>query len=90
MEADENETPNEERTMKVKKIQNAPFHLGNGLHGVKERARYGIFKDGVQVGVVLGGMLWEAWDMNCKTQLLGYSCGSLKQLKECLAKKSAN
>ena len=73
--------------MQVKKIKNAPFHLGNKLHGEKERARYGIFKDGIQVGVVLGGMLWEAYAMDFKTQLLGHSCSSLKQLKECLAKK---
>jgi hypothetical protein len=73
--------------MEVKKIQNAPFHLGNRLHGSKPRARYGIFKDGKQVGVVLGDLSWHAWDMECKKQLLTFSCGSLADLKKALANK---
>ena len=73
--------------MQVKKIQRAPFHNANKLNGRALRAKYGIFKDGVQVGVVLGSLVWEAWDLDCKTRLLGFSCGSLAQLKKALASK---
>jgi hypothetical protein len=73
--------------VQVKKIQNAAFHNANKLNGQATRAKYGIFRDGVQVGVVLGSLVWEAWDMDCKTRLIGFSCGSLKQLKEVLASK---
>ena len=72
--------------MTVKKISNAPFHNANKLNGQASRAKYGVFKDGVQVGVVIINGVWEAYSMDCKTRLLGFSCGSLKQLKECLAK----
>jgi hypothetical protein len=73
--------------MQVKKIQNAAFHLGNKLNGQKTPAKYGIFRDGIQVGVVLGSFTWDAWDMDCKNRLIDFSCGSLKQLKEVLASK---
>lgn len=73
--------------MIVKKIQNAPFHNANGLQGQAARAKYGIFKDGVQVGVVLGSLVWEAYSLDLKTRLLSFSCGSLKQLKSCLKDK---
>ena len=73
--------------MQVKKIQNAAFHNANKLNGQASRAKYGIFKNNVQVGVVLGDKLWDAWDMDCKTRLLGFGCASLKQLKEVLASK---
>lgn len=72
--------------MQVKKIRPADYHNANGLNGQKPRAKYGIFQDGVLVGVVLGHSLWEAWSLDCKRPLLGYACGTLKQLKEALAK----
>jgi len=72
--------------MTVKKVEKAPFHNANKLNGQASRAKYGIFKNGSQVGVVIGSGVWEAYSMDCKTRLLGFSCGSLKQLKECLAK----
>ena len=71
--------------MTVKKIKNAPFHNANGLNGQKARASYGIFDNGVQVGVVLGSGVWEAYSMDCRTRLLGFACSTLKQLKERLA-----
>lgn len=73
--------------MQVKKIKSAPFHNANKLNGQKARAKYGIFKDGVQVGVVLGSGLWEAYSMDCKTRLVDFACGSLSQLKKVLAAK---
>jgi hypothetical protein len=74
--------------MQIKKIQNVPFHLANKLHGSKPHAKYGAFKDGVQVGIVMHYCgLWHAWDMACKNSLIGFSCSSLKQLKEVLASK---
>lgn len=72
--------------MTVKKISTRPFHNANKLNGQAARAKYGIFQNGQQVGVVVGSGLWEAYDMECKTRLLSFSCSSLKQLKECLAK----
>lgn len=82
-----NENLQPENEMQVKKIQNAAFHNANKLNGQKSRAKYGVFKDGVQVGVVLGSLVWEAWDMDCKTRLIGFSCGSLAELKKVLAGK---
>jgi hypothetical protein len=76
-----------ENKMQVKKIENAEFHNANKLNGQAPRAKYGIFRGNVQVGVVLGSRVWDAWDMECKTRLVGFSCGSLKQLKEVLANK---
>ena len=73
--------------MQVKKIQNADFHNANKLNGQATKAKYGIFRDGEQVGVVLGDRLWDAWDLEFKTRLIGFSCGSLSQLKDALAKK---
>jgi hypothetical protein len=73
--------------MQVKKIQNADFHNANKLNGQAARAKYGVFKNGTQVGVVLGSKLWDAWDLECKNRILGFSCGSLAQLKEALASK---
>lgn len=75
--------------MQVKKIENAPFHNANKLNGRKSPARYGIFKDGVQVGFVLGGggRLWEAYDLDCKSRILLYSCSTLSDLKKALAGK---
>lgn len=73
--------------MEVKKIQNAQFHNANKLHGKRARARYGIFKDGIQVGVVLGDVTWDAWNNDCTKRLVGFSCGSLRQLKSVLLNK---
>lgn len=73
--------------MQVKKIKNAQFHNANGLNGQAARATYGIFKNGKQVGVVLGSGVWEAWDMEAKQRLVSFACSSLKQLKQVLAKK---
>ena len=73
--------------MQVKKIQNADFHNANKLNGQATKAKYGIFKDGVQIGVVVGDKLWDAWDLGLKTRLIGFSCGSLSQLKQVLAAK---
>lgn len=82
-----NNTQTGDATMQVKKIQNADFHNANKLNGRAPRARYGIFKDGVQVGVVIGGTVWDAFDLDCKTRLIGFGCGSLTQLKKALADK---
>lgn len=73
--------------MEIKKIQNAPFHNANKLNGKACRAKYGIFKNGVQVGVVLGDMTWDAWDVECKNRIVDFSCGSLSQLKAVLGNK---
>ena len=73
--------------MQVKKIKDADFHNSNKLNGQAARAKYGIFKDGSQVGIVIGDRLWDAWDVDCKSRLIGFSCGSLSELKQVLASK---
>jgi hypothetical protein len=73
--------------MEIKKIKAADFHLGNKLNGAKSSATYGVFRGTKQIGVVRrDGLLWNAWDMEARSRLIGYACGSLKQLKETLAK----
>ena len=63
--------------MQVKKIKNAEFHLANGLWGRKPAATYGVFRDGVQIGVVHSDRWgWDAYDMDATNRLNGYTCGS--------------
>jgi hypothetical protein len=38
--------------IEIKKTAAALYHIGNKLHGSKSAARYGIFRDGVEVGFV--------------------------------------
>jgi len=73
--------------MQVKKIQSSGFHNANKLHGSKPHAKYGAFKNGEQVGVVMNHCgLWRAFTIDCKSHLLGYACSSLAELKRALAK----
>ena len=72
--------------MTVKKIGNAPFHLGNKLNGSKSPARYGIFQGNKQVGFLLStGSVWTAYNMDLRPDFVGFSFGSLAQAKQFLA-----
>ena len=75
--------------MKVKKTQRAAFHLGNRLNGTKPKATYGVFNGETQVGFVVDGSIggWDAYAMNGKSRLNGYTCSTLAQLKAVLAAK---
>lgn len=81
-----NETLTGDKQMTVKKIGNAPFHLGNKLNGSKSPARYGIFRGDTQVGILFStGSIWTAYNMNLRPDFLGFSCGSLAEIKSRLA-----
>ena len=74
--------------MTVKKIRNAPFHVGNKLHGSKGHAKYGIFSDGVQVGILAPHCgLWTAFDMDNRQTIATRSFGSFSEAKQYLASK---
>lgn len=73
--------------MLVKKIQKRGPHLANRLHGTQGSAKYGVFRDGVQVGVAWGrGYYWEAFDLATWRPMCP-PAGSLKTLREALAAK---
>jgi len=75
--------------MTIRKTQSAAFHVGNRLNGRKPKASYGVFSGDVQVGFVTSGRNgnWDAYAMDGKSRLNGYTCGSLAQLKSVLAAK---
>lgn len=75
--------------MTVKKIANAPYHLGNKLNGGKPSAKYGIFRGDTQVGFLLSsGSVWTAYNMNAKPDFAGFSFGSLAQAKQFLSARA--
>jgi len=75
--------------MQVKKIRNADFHNANKLNGQATKAKYGVYLDGVQVGWAQFNGVWNAYAMDLRTRLVGYSCGSLSDLKRALASTSS-
>ena len=74
--------------MKIKKTAKADFHTANRLNGQKATASYGVFRgEGELVGFATKTNfgLWDAYYIETGERVLGYSCSSLKQLKEKLA-----
>jgi hypothetical protein len=74
--------------MVIKKLANADFHVGNKLNGSKTAAKYGIFRDGKQVGWAQFSGVWNAYAIDFRSRLIDYSCGSLAELKNVLSAKS--
>ena len=75
--------------MKIKKIQNKPYHNGNRLHGDggNVRAKYGVFnQEGAQVGFVVFSSLYDAYSMD-GDRLNERSFRTLSALKEHLLSK---
>ncbi len=74
--------------MKIKKTAERPFHLGNRLNGDGNnvRASYGVFDGETQVGFVIFAGGYDAYAMDGKTRLVGFTCRSLAALRTAVEK----